>query len=240
MVSAEIQPGPPTYWFDALGSTMDEARALALAGAAHGTAVAARVQTAGRGRGGRVWLSQPGNLHATIVLRPPADPRRAPELGFVTALAVAEAVDAVACCRTSLKWPNDVLHGGAKLAGILMERLDDGAVLAGIGVNVAHSPPGLPYPVTSLSALGCDATAEAVLPAVLHRLSAGWAAWRAGGFAAVLARWSARGPAPGAALQVRLGERRLAGTFAGLAPDGALLLDTAAGQHTIVAGDVLM
>ena len=239
-MSAAVAPVPVVHWFDTVESTMDEARTLALAGVVQGTAAIARVQRAGRGRNGRTWVSPPGNLHATVVLRPGGEARRAPELGFVTALAVAEAVDAVAGCRTTLKWPNDVLCGGAKLAGILMERLEDGAVLAGIGINLAHCPPGLPYPVTSLSLLGCAAGPDAVLSAVLERLAAGCAAWQADGFAAVLARWAARGPARGDALQVRLGERQLVGSFAGLAPDGALLLDTRAGQQRVVAGEVLM
>ena len=213
---------------------------MALAGAAHGTAVAARVQRLGRGRSGRPWVSPPGNLHVTVVLRPDGDARQAPQLAFVTALAVAEAVDTLLAGRCALKWPNDVLRGGAKLAGILMERLDDGAVLAGIGVNVVHSPPAMPYPVTSLSALGCTVDADGVLAPVLACLAAGWQAWQADGFAPVLARWSARGPAPGAPLRMRFGDTLVAGRFAGLGPDGSLLLDGPEGRRAFVAGEVVL
>ncbi len=223
----------------AVGSTMDEARALAEAGAAHGTVVSAATQHAGRGRSGRTWASPPGNLHATIVLRPAGGPQLAPQLGFVVALAVAEAVDRLAGPGTALKWPNDVLRGGAKLAGILLERMADGVVLAGLGANVRHVPPDMPYPVTSLSALGCPAGMDDLLIAIMEQMEQGWAAWQAEGFGPVLARWSARGPAAGAPLRVRLGTVSVDGRFAGLRADGALLLDVAGVRRAIVAGDVL-
>jgi BirA family biotin operon repressor/biotin-[acetyl-CoA-carboxylase] ligase len=223
-----------------VGSTMDAARTLAEAGALHGTAVSARIQTGGRGRSGRQWLSPAGNLYVTIILRPGGDARHAPELGFVCALALAEAVDGLAGPGTRLKWPNDVLRNGAKLAGILLERLPDGAVLAGIGVNVALQPEGMPYPVTSLRALDSPAEPEDVLTALLARLHAGWAVWQASGFAAVLARWRERGPVLGATLRVRLETGIVTGSFAGLGEDGSLQLETGTGRRTLVAGDVLL
>ena len=223
----------------AVGSTMDEARALADAGAAHGTVVSADTQRAGRGRSGRAWASPLGNLHATVVLRPGGGPQQAPQLGFVVALAAAEAVDRLAGPGTALKWPNDVLRAGAKLAGILLERLEDGAVLAGIGANVRHAPPDMPYPVTSLAALGCLAGPEELLMAMMEQLEQGWAAWQAEGFGGVLDRWRTRGPAPGAPLRVRQGGTFLAGQFAGLRTDGALLLDVDGERRALLAGDVL-
>ena len=234
-----IPAQPLIHRFDEVVSTMDEARTLALAGAPHGTTVTARLQTGGRGRGGRHWVSAPGNLYATFVLRPDVAARRTPELGFVVALALAEAVDAFAGPGTALKWPNDILRDGAKLAGILLERLGDGTVLAGTGVNVAHSPEGMPYKVTSLHALGCRTDPGSVLDVLLRRLDAGWAAWRAAGLAPVLARWRTRGPELGATLRVQLGTDLVTGTFAGLGPDGTLLLETPAGRRSLVAGEVL-
>ena len=243
MAFAGIVPSIPDLVIHRLAevsSTMDAARDLAVAGAAHGTVVTARVQTGGRGRSGRAWSSPAGNMYATIVLRPDGDVRAAPQLGFVAAVAVAEAVDRVAGPLTTLKWPNDALRDGAKLAGILLERLEDGAVLAGIGINVEHRPAGTPYPVTSLRAIGCSASPDAMLEALLERLAAGWAAWQAEGFARVLTRWRARGPALGAVLRVRLEPGVVTGAFAGLGPDGTLLLDTEAGRRSLVAGDVLL
>lgn len=217
---------------------MDAARDLAQAGAPHGTAITARAQTAGRGRNGHSWSSPPGNLYATLVLRPGAV-QHAPALGFVTAVAVADAVDDAAGPGTALKWPNDVLRGGAKLAGILLEALEDGAVLAGIGVNVGYAPAGMPYPVTSLAALGSFWTPDALLDAILRHLTATWDLWRAHGLDPVLDRWRARGPAPGTALRVRLGAEIVHGSFAGLAATGALLLQTPQGTRTVLAGEVL-
>lgn len=222
----------------AVGSTMEEARTRALAGAPHGTAVVAAEQLAGRGRSGRAWVSPPGNLHLTVVLRPGGVAREAPQLGFVAAVAVADAVDRLAGPGTALKWPNDVMRGGAKLAGVLMERLEDGAVLAGIGMNVRHCPPGLPYAVTSLDALGAGVTVEAALEAVMAALRGEWAAWRGHGFGPVLQRWAARGPPQGAELAVRLGVDTLHGRFAGLRDDGALLLDLPGGRRALLAGEV--
>jgi BirA family biotin operon repressor/biotin-[acetyl-CoA-carboxylase] ligase len=219
---------------------MDEARALALADAPHGSVVVAQVQRAGRGRSGREWLSPPGNLYMTAILRPNLDVRRAPELGFVVAVALADAVDKLAGAGSTVKWPNDVLRRGAKLAGILLERLDGGAVLAGLGVNVAHAPADMPYPVTSLAAEGCYANTDSVLTALLRELAAGWDTWQTTGFDPVRQRWAARGPQRGAPLQVRLPGELVSGRFAGLAADGALLLDTAAGRRVLVAGDVLL
>jgi BirA family biotin operon repressor/biotin-[acetyl-CoA-carboxylase] ligase len=240
VVPAPNMVEPVIHRLAAVGSTMDEARILAEAGALHGTAVMARIQTGGRGRSGRQWLSPAGNLYVTFVLRPGDEARRAPELGFVCALALAEAVDGLIGPGTALKWPNDVLLGGAKLAGILLERLADGAVLAGIGVNVALQPEGMPYPVTSLLAHGSQAGPDEVLDALAARLHAGWAAWQADGFGPVLARWRERGPAPGAALRVRLESGIVTGAFAGLGTDGSLQLETADGRRTLVAGDVLL
>ena len=226
------------YYFGTIGSTMDEARRLATAGAPHGTAIVAERQSAGRGRTGRPWVSPPGNLHLSVILRPGSTLRMAPQLGFVMALAVVGTVDALAGPGTAVKWPNDIMRDSAKLAGILLETCDDGTVLAGTGVNVRHSPPGMPYPVTCLQDLGCDASAPDVMDRLLAELRLEWDAWQSTGFGPVLQRWCERGPLPGAALRVRTGSRVLSGRFAGLRADGALLLQTAETLHAIVAGDV--
>jgi BirA family biotin operon repressor/biotin-[acetyl-CoA-carboxylase] ligase len=226
---------------DLLGSTNDEALRLAGEGAPHGTVVAARQQSAGRGRQGRRWVSPPGNLHASFLFRSgcfqAAGPARVSELGFVAAVATAAAIDGfVAGCR--LKWPNDALLGGAKVAGILIEMVGD-AVVVGIGVNVAHAPPGMPYPVTSLAEHGASPGVDAVLDAVIAALDAGVSAWDASGFRQVREAWLRRGPALGDALTARAGPGVVSGRFAGLDADGALLLRTADGVQRIVAGEVV-
>ncbi len=224
---------------DSVGSTNDEARRLANTGAAHGTAVLARQQTAGRGRQGRVWVSPPGNLHLSIVLRPEVELRRVPEIGFVAALAVAATVDALlGRAAATLKWPNDVMIDANKLAGLLLE-LAGAAVILGIGANIAHAPADLPYPVVALAQLGCPATAAEVAQALLPRLENGLAEWQRGGFEPVRQAWLARGPLPGAALQARQGTAMVSGRFVGLDPGGALLMDTANGRQRLVAGEIV-
>lgn len=225
-------------WHDLLTSTMDAARAAARAGAPDGTVVAARRQTTARGRQGRAWTSPAGNLHVSILVRTGLPTARLTELGFVAALAVADTVDAVLPRRRArLKWPNDVLVDGAKIAGILVELEDDTAVV-GVGVNVVAAPDGLPYPATCVFACGGTADAEAVLARLLDAL-AGWlGTWRRDGFAAVRTAWLGRGPAVGEPVRIRRGQEIDTGTFAGLDADGALLVADARGTRRVVAGDV--
>ena len=141
--------------------------------------VCAREQTAGRGRGARRWHSPAGNLHASILLRTDLPPGRIPQLSLVAALAVADAADAFlpGDVRAELKWPNDVLVRGAKLAGILIESADATAII-GIGMNIAHAPPDAPYPVTTLAAGGAEmlepaAVLQVLLQALDHRFQIG-------------------------------------------------------------------
>ena len=223
-----------------LASTMDAARAGARDGAPDGTVVVARRQTRGRGRHGRDWFSPEGNLYASILLRPGRPPARLTELGFIVALAAADAVDAVlAGGRARLKWPNDVLIDGAKVAGILVEIIEDNAAVIGIGVNIAQAPEATLYPVTCLRNAGATASCEAVLTHLLAALEQHLAHWAEHGFARSRAAWLARGPAPGDVVRVRIGTRIDAGRFAGLDADGALLLAEDGATRRVVAGDVV-
>jgi BirA family biotin operon repressor/biotin-[acetyl-CoA-carboxylase] ligase len=222
-----------------LSSTMDEAQALARAGAPDGTVVVARRQNSARGRQGRAWVSPEGNLHVSVLLRPGLPVARLTELGFAVALAVADAVDGVlGGARAQLKWPNDVLVGGAKVAGILVELAQEGAAVVGIGVNVVHSPEGVPYPATSLQACGGMVEAETVLARMLEALELRVGLWVAEGFALVRAAWLARGPAYGEMIRLRRGEEISEGCYLGLDTDGALLIRTDAGAQRVVAGEV--
>lgn len=224
---------------DELSSTMDEAQALARAGAPDGTVVVARRQTAARGRQGRAWVSPEGNLHASVLLRPGVPVARLTELGFVAALAVADAVDdALPGREARLKWPNDVLVDGAKVAGILVELAQEGAAVVGIGVNVAHSPEGVPYPANSLRGAGGTAAADAVLDTLLEALDARLTLWLTEGFAFVRAAWLARGPMYDEPIRLRFGDAFTDGRFAGLDADGALLIRTESGTRRVVAGEV--
>jgi BirA family transcriptional regulator, biotin operon repressor / biotin---[acetyl-CoA-carboxylase] ligase len=225
--------------YDTIGSTNDEAMRLAREGAAHGTVVHADEQTAGRGRLSRRWLSPPGNLYLSIVLRPDVPAARSAELGFVAALAVADAVDALLPpqARASLKWPNDVLVRDGKIAGILIERLDD-ALIIGIGVDVLRAPSDVSHQVSTIVGCGGLATVDGARDRLLAALASRFAVWQQQGFAPIRAAWVARAHPIGTTLNVRLGERFVTGTFAGIDEDGALLLDTPDARERILAGDV--
>ena len=179
---------------DAVGSTNAEAFALANAGEPAPFWIAARSQTAGRGRRGRSWTSEPGNLYASLLLSDPSPPERAAELSFVAALAAYDAVAEVAglAGRLAIKWPNDVLCDGAKLAGILIEG-QGASVVVGIGINCAHHPAGTPYPATDLAACGVRVSPDRLFEALASAMRRRLAQWDRGtGFASIRADWLAR------------------------------------------------
>ena len=224
----------------ALGSTSDEARALAAEGAPEGTVVTAEEQTAGRGRQGHGWTSPPGNLYASIVLRP-AVARRAAR-NWASSPASRWPRRWPGCCpgrAVTLKWPNDVLVDGAKIAGLLVE-LGPAAIILGIGVNVAA--PSVRHALSGdrSRASGGDRRGRYCARCRAGGVGATMLLWEMEGFAAVRAAWLARAHPAGTALVVRLGDgTRREGRFAGLGAEGALLLDTDEGRLRIVAGEVM-
>jgi len=231
--------------FDTLASTSDEARRRARDGAPEGTLITARVQTTGRGRQGRAWVSQPGNLHASLLLRPDAPMARAAQLGFAAGLAVADAIHAFAPkVSITLKWPNDLLLDGRKAAGILLESEGNAAgrvafVVIGIGVNLAAYPADTEFPAISLKAAADIApTPEAFLARLAPALALWYERWRADGFAGLRRAWLERAAGLGQTLRARLPGETVEGSFAGLDDDGMLLLDAPGGRRRIAAGDV--
>jgi BirA family biotin operon repressor/biotin-[acetyl-CoA-carboxylase] ligase len=220
------------HWHDEVGSTNDLARAAALAGAPSGSWYLARRQTAGRGRQGRVWCSPEGNFHGSLVLRPTRPPAQLPSLSLVAGLAVAEAVRDLTRGRVTprLKWPNDVLVGDAKLAGVLLESGDgpDGGawVVVGVGVNLARAP-ALPGRATiSLAGLGHgDVTPDALLAALRPPLADLLTRWACDGFAALRDTWLAAARGVGGPVTLQRGAERHVGRLADLDGDGALLLE---------------
>jgi BirA family transcriptional regulator, biotin operon repressor / biotin---[acetyl-CoA-carboxylase] ligase len=227
-----------------LPSTNSEALARAHRGDNGPLWITARQQTAGRGRRGREWISTAGNFYGTLLLCDPAPPESAPELSFVTGLAVHDAI--VDCApilreKLALKWPNDILYAEQKLAGILIEsemtktRL---AVAVGIGVNCMHHPVQTDYPATDLASAGATVSADdlfsALSGAVLRRLEQ----WR-GGFASIRGDWLDRAAGLGGEMRVRLPDRDYVGRLEALDERGRLLLRLADGtMQTITAGDV--
>ncbi len=230
-----------TVWHhDTIGSTNDEARRLAQEGAPHGTVVHADEQTSGRGRMAHTWFSPPGNLYLSILLRTGQPAARVAELSFVAALSVADTVEALLPrqTRAMLKWPNDVLINGAKIAGILLEQLDDATVL-GIGVNVLEAPSNAAYKTTTIVANGGIASVDGARDILLDRLGRHLLTWRTDGFEPIRTQWLGRSYPVGAAIRATSAGQPVAGHFAGLDVDGALLLDTPDGRLRIVAGDVV-
>jgi BirA family biotin operon repressor/biotin-[acetyl-CoA-carboxylase] ligase len=224
-----------------IGSTNEEARRLAAAGSPHGTVVHADEQSSGRGRLTHTWFSPPGNLYISILLRTGEPPSRTAELSFVTALAVADTVDALLpqASRATLKWPNDVLVNGAKIAGILLEQVD-GATIIGIGLNVLQAPANIAYQATTIVGCGGIASVDGARDTLLDRLAHHLAVWSRDGFAPVRDQWLQRSFPIGAPIRTNTGGVSVTGTFAGMDADGALLLDTPSGRQRIVAGDIFL
>lgn len=220
-----------------LPSTNDRARAAAEQGEPEGLWILAEEQTAGRGRLGRSWRSPRGNFHGSLLLRPDRPLAECASLSLVAALAVAEAVEALTAgrVRPRVKWPNDVLVGRAKLAGILPEAIAaaDGrctALILGIGANLAHHPEDLDRPATSLAALGEPAPRiETFLEVLCGPLEACYARWREGGFAALREAWLARAVGLGEPVRLAVGGVVHEGRLADLGRDGSILLESPMG-----------
>jgi BirA family biotin operon repressor/biotin-[acetyl-CoA-carboxylase] ligase len=232
-----------------VGSTNAEAMRLAAAGEPAPLWILADRQQAGRGRSGRLWASHPGNLHASLLLRLACRPAEAAQLSLLAGVAVVDALRArlaqAATAGLRLKWPNDILLGGAKLGGILVESARAGpegrmAAVVGIGLNLAKHPADLDRPATSLAAHGLTLAPPAMLEALAWAMHRWLAAWDEGaGFAAVREAWLVRGGPLGERLVVNAGARTIAGAYRGLDADGALLLrDDAGFERRVTYGDV--
>lgn len=212
---------------------------LARSGASEGLWLRAERQTSGKGRQGRAWDSPAGNLYiSTLVRVRPGEPSPA-TLALVAAVALEEAVSLFGV-QPMLKWPNDLLIGGAKLSGILLERVED-AVIIGFGVNLAHHPVDLDRPATSIAA-HAPAPDPQVFAETLAEIFARWLSrWR-DGIATVRDRWLTRAHPLDTALTVRLADgTSMEGLFGGLDAQGALILRLADGTTRVIhAGDVFL
>ena len=222
---------------------------------------AALEQTAGRGRRGREWVNPPGNLAATLLIVPDVDPSVAATLGFVAGVALRSALGQVlpeqfmmrssegadrsgSVSRIALKWPNDVLADGAKLAGILLEasKLSDGrhGIAVGIGINVVSAPSGLPYPATSLADLGIQRSASDVFLALAEAWVDAFGLWDDGrGVSAVLERWRQTAAGIGSQVAISQNGEVLRGTFETIDDAGRLILRSDNDRCiAVTAGDV--
>ena len=257
--------GVRLLFLEEVDSTNDEAKRLILAGERGPLWVVARRQTRGKGRLGRAWISPPGNLHASLILSGDFAPSVAPRLGFVAGIALIEAVRQASCLgasglgvsglgasglgdRLALKWPNDLLLDGGKLAGVLLEGVPMAAagahaapqcVVVGVGVNCAEAPEGLPYPAR---ALGAGGSAPAVFTALADAFVAALDLWAEGrGFEAIRTKWLAAAGGLKAPIRVALSTgEEVRGRFETIDAGGRLVVATADGERIIDAGDVLL
>ncbi len=242
-----IDAHAPIETFDEIDSTLLEARRRAERKEYGPVWLLARRQTAGRGRRGRAWVSIEGNLFATYLFETSRPASEAAQLGFAAGLAIAETLEAFgAQGSVTLKWPNDVMTGASKAAGILLE---SGAASPGrlwvalaFGVNIAAAPGAIDQPTTCLRAVlpeGALAPSPSAFFAGLRPCLESWCARLAEeGFAPLRAAWLARAHGMGRPARVVQGETPLEGTLAGISARGELELDTPSGRRAIAAGDV--
>jgi BirA family biotin operon repressor/biotin-[acetyl-CoA-carboxylase] ligase len=225
--------------YDTLDSTNEEARRLAKGGVRGPVWIVAREQTAGRGRRGRAWISESGNLFATLLM--PVTISLSAQLGFVAGLAAADAIAAHAPgAEVTLKWPNDVLLNGKKVAGILLEALGHDSLAIGIGINLAHYPNTTEIPSISIAAVsGNPPDLDGFLVRLASAMTAWYEIWLKEGFQPVRKAWLLRSSGLGHAIRARLADSQRDGVFEDLDQDGALLLRDSTGTLTrITAGDV--
>jgi BirA family biotin operon repressor/biotin-[acetyl-CoA-carboxylase] ligase len=235
--------------YDVLDSTSAEAKRLAGGGASHGAVIWAKRQTAGRGRMGREWVSAEGNLYTTVLLSPQVPLAKCPQLSFVAALAVAETLEAIVpdASLIACKWPNDVLVGGKKIAGILLESFSTKELVSarqwiavGVGINVDNFPEHVMFPATCLRDAGVELiSAKIVLSRLIHNFIHRYDEWAAKGFAPIEKAWKTRAYQLGKTVEVLVGEDQVSGIFDGIDGQGQMLLrDKKKNITAISAGDV--
>ena len=242
-------PAAPILLLEETDSTNADARRRADAGETGPLWIVARRQTAGRGRRGRNWESEGGNLFSTLLHLTRKPPAEAAQVTFVAALAVADLIDAFAPpSLVTIKWPNDVILAGDKVSGVLVEsgaHQTGGLWLAvGIGVNLAHAPQATERPATALvhhlrGDVAVPPTVEAAAATLAEAFAVWMERWETLGFQPILDAWQARTSGLDGPAVARLGRETVEGRAEGVAPDGALKLRLADGSLRLIsAGDV--
>lgn len=247
-----LRIGIPLHAFATVPSTMDEAHLLASQSAPEGTLVVATQQTQGRGRLGRAWVSPAGGLYLSLILRPRRSLGETPQLSLVAGLATAEAVQERTGLVPMIRWPNDLLVNGAKLAGILVESYsytspDHGpslpapAVIVGIGINVTTDLRVLPEGAVSLAAAGASCDPNELLAALCRRLEAWYDTWTSHGFDPIRAALRSRLAFVGQPVHVRSAATRLEGILSDVDERGRLLLRLDSGLlRAVEMGEVVL
>jgi len=226
--------------FEELASTSDFCAARAKQSEPEGLAVLALKQTAGRGSRGRSWQAPEGNLNLSVLLRPARPAAQAGIFSLLAGIAIAEAIESFFAPLTTLKWPNDLLIGGAKLAGVLIDAAPQGTTLdwliVGIGMNLRQAPRIEGRATTALKAHGVEVAPQEAASAILQRLSH----WHDAHAEAIQQAWLARAHPIGTPIEIRDARGSRTGSFAGLSPTGELLLQTKNRIEPISTGDILL
>ncbi len=242
--------GVKLHYYSEIDSTNKRARELAENGAREGEIVVAEQQTRGRGRLGRTWVSPPFvNLYLSVILRPTLPPVQAAQITLTAAVALADTVACFAPDPPAIKWPNDILLRGKKVAGILTESSVNAEkvnyVILGIGVNLnfpaALMPEAIRHRATSImECAGNPVSREAFLGRLIHDLDRCYGILGEAGFDAIATQWEARFNFHGRRVRVEMGDEVLAGVARGIDRDGALIVEGEGGHcHRVVAGDVI-
>lgn len=238
--------------YDEVDSTNEEARRLAEGGGSHGAVIWAKRQTSGRGRMGRLWVSAEGNLFCSILLAPNCNHETSAQLSFVAAVAAAEALESIIPDEEiRCKWPNDILLGDKKIAGILLESFETADitvasnkmvrwVVVGVGINVDSCPSSTDIPATYLKKAGVEIiSAKIVLSRFIHHFITEYDAWAKSGFTPIRKKWLKYAFKIGKPIEVRLPKETYTGIFEGIDTTGHLLLKPNRGRRmAISAGDV--
>ncbi|MBX2806333.1 MAG: biotin--[acetyl-CoA-carboxylase] ligase [Hyphomicrobiales bacterium] len=237
-------------FYDKISSTNAEALRLAQGGELSGLWLQAGSQIGGKGRTGRQWRSPSGNLYASLLLHPAVPIARALQLSLLAGIAAHDAIMGLAAGAGKapdlrLKWPNDILLGGAKIGGVLLETAaqpggEMPAIIIGTGINLVSAPDELDRPVTSLAANGVSVTPAKAMSALAWATAEWLSLWNCGrAFDNIRSAWLERSQPVGGAISVHIGEDRLSGRFLGIDELGALRMSLASGEERrITAGDV--
>jgi BirA family biotin operon repressor/biotin-[acetyl-CoA-carboxylase] ligase len=233
---------------DSVGSTNVKAKDLFIKGETEGFIVAAKRQTAGRGRKDRTWLSPDGGLYFSIIINPRLGSENAPLLGLLSACAVARSLTELGVENVGLKWPNDVLIGESKIAGILSEAIvldgETTGIIIGIGVNqncpVSDMPPGLEWPTTSVvEELGEETSNESLLCSIVNEIDARLQIVnRDSSFVAVLDEWREVSSTLGVKVRIHEEGKTTDGVAKDIGADGSLIVETEDGLVNVLLGDV--
>ena len=241
--------GKKLHYFAEIDSTNAYARRLAEQGATEGEVIIAEAQTRGRGRLGRSWVSPPFvNLYFSVILRPQLPPAHAPQLTLMAAVALADTIASFIVTPPTIKWPNDILVGGKKLAGILTESYCDSAriefVILGIGVNLNYPVALMPEAIREramsvLTLTKNKVEREAFLQRLIQDLDRCYGELEEVGFDSLAPRWEAFFGLRDKRVRVEMIDKIITGTAKGIDRDGALIVEDDRGErHRIVAGDV--